>query len=311
MNKFKRFLYRLGFLKRYSSVDDFRYLRRLVSGRSSDAGLYCSEKDRAQYSRKNGAVVYFKNLGAGCFLRANSDIHIESKVLRGVEDSMCLQKLLLNFISDGVFVDVGANVGCFSVPIALSRPNSLVYAFEPNPAAVERLEFNLNLNSSCRNLEIKKFALGEKEGAFDFYAFSDQDIGQSSLLQPVNCKENPLKIQVQVKTLDSVFDQINRRVDGIKIDVQGAELSVLRGSKKIISKDRPVILLEHEDVNFNNQADATYFKNELRDFFATHDYGVYYVSKKNPELLFPVQWDMSLNGDLLALPLARISCLGD
>ena len=86
------------------------------------------------------------------------------------------------------------------------------------------------------------------------------------------------------------------------MDVQGFEREVLLGAQGLVATHRPAILFEHEDQNFTTAAQAEQAKRDLARFFEEHCYGVFYITRHDPDLLFPVAWDRPLLGDLLALP---------
>ena len=88
----------------------------------------------------------------------------------------------------------------------------------------------------------------------------------------------------------------------IKIDVQGVELQTLKGASQIIDKDRPILIFEHEDINFPDKQTSEDAKKGLYNFFREKNYSVFYISRFSRGMLFPVQWEKHLNGDLLGLP---------
>ena len=301
LKKIRHWLYRWNWLKRYQSIDSYRYLKRLASGKDSDGGEYFSDKDQAQFTAGGEILVRFPFRGQYCQMYCRPNSHIEAGLVRHSEHSMRLQHIIAEYLHEGVFVDVGANVGTFSIPLAKGFPRSLVVAFEPNPSAHERFVRNMRLNA-VSNIQLRIEGVGEDEGEFTLYAFSGLDMGQSSFLPPTHDQDLPMEITVPVVTLDNALEEIDRKIDVIKIDVQGKEISVLRGGKATIEKQRPLILLEHEDCNFSDPETARTARASLKEFFSAVRYDVFYITRKDVNLLFPVRWESSLNGDLLAIP---------
>lgn len=143
---------------------------------------------------------------------------------------------------DDVFVDVGANVGYYSILAA--KAGAHVYAFEPIPATYQRL---------CRNIEINQLAtvrtfcagLGEKADSKIFYY--NQMCSSSSSRVNLACHFEGTAVQVEcpIVTLDEICVQEKiDRVDLIKCDVEGGELSVFRGGVETLKKHRPYVLCE-------------------------------------------------------------------
>jgi len=144
-------------------------------------------------------------------------------------------------LKKGVFIDVGANIGKYSVILGKQLGNNgKVIAFEPVPYTLKILKRNVELNE-LKNVTALPFALGEKEERKDFYL--DAVGGSGSLLkQGVRKRE---KIRVTVRKLDNVLEELKiNRVDLIKIDVERAEHLVLKGAVKTLKKYYPKIIFE-------------------------------------------------------------------
>lgn len=142
--------------------------------------------------------------------------------------------------ADWIVFDVGANVGYYSLLLAKLAPQGEVHAFEPHPLARKILEVNLLLNN-LENLKVNPVALAEKEGRSDFCL--TKDTGFSSFRE-IGRVEFLKKIQVPCLTLDQyVQSQGIKKIDFIKIDVEGAEGLVLNGAKKTLDELRPPLLM--------------------------------------------------------------------
>lgn len=158
---------------------------------------------------------------------------------------------LRRFVRPGsTIVDVGANTGHFSRRLALSAPNVTVVAFEPQSYA--RLIMRLSgMIRPMGNVLILPFALGTEPGLAQLnlpvkrgHSFGTglAHLGASSRL----AERFPLVWELaSVQTLDAVLARLDLPpVSLMKIDVEGFELSVLKGARKTIERDRPVILAE-------------------------------------------------------------------
>lgn len=132
------------------------------------------------------------------------------------------------------FIDVGANVGAYSVLVGSYRPGVSITAVEPDREARNRLAENLALNELAA--EVIPAALAEEPGQARFTSGLD-----STNHLAVSASEEA--VDVEVRTLDAVAG--DRRVSLVKIDVEGAELAVLRGGHRLLSRpDAPPVLFE-------------------------------------------------------------------
>jgi FkbM family methyltransferase len=145
--------------------------------------------------------------------------------------------LLPRFREGGVFVDVGANVGAYSLRAA-SRGME-VHSFEPVPQNVQVLRRNSEINNLT--LDIEEVALGSSEG--------------TTRLAPSGASSRITKaggIEVPLRTLDS-FNL--PRLDLLKVDVEGYELEVLRGAGDTLARCHPAMMVEmHHWVGAESEA---------------------------------------------------------
>jgi FkbM family methyltransferase len=152
---------------------------------------------------------------------------------------------LLHFLKPGdVFVDCGANIGYFSVLAGhLVSPMGKVIAIEANPLTQPLLDRNLRLNGFGK---IVRCALASSAGDLELFmpragdAYSSMRTG--GLVTGTDIKRFP----VPGRTLDEVVSSLSlQRLDLIKIDIEGAELDVLRSAKRVMRELRPMIICEY------------------------------------------------------------------
>lgn len=136
-----------------------------------------------------------------------------------------------------VFVDVGANIGLFTVTAALLDPQIQVFAFEPNPASHHLLEENLQLNQ-LTNVTTLPAAVGEKPGTASLDISSPQ-AGMHSIYGP-----GTRRIDVPVISLDAFLAERHAVPSFFKIDVEGYEPQVLLGMKNSLRRGGLQIILE-------------------------------------------------------------------
>jgi FkbM family methyltransferase len=162
----------------------------------------------------------------------------------------------------GIVFDVGANVGNYTKSILKFNPEALVYAFEPHPLTFNKLTNNM----SGIFFNAINFAVGDNSSELSLYDYKINDgSSHASLYKDVieNIHKSPsVEHKVNVISLDE-FVAMNglNIISLLKIDVEGNELNVLKGSKKIIGEGR--VLAIHFEFNEMNISSRTYF----RDFW--------------------------------------------
>lgn len=143
-------------------------------------------------------------------------------------------KRLTGEVREGdIIADVGAFTGLYTV--ALAKKTGIagkVVAFEPNPDNVAKLRRHVELNRISSRVEILAIAAGDKDGLLTFYAESDRV--SHIVTRPGDA--GGACIEVMSKTLDNIFR--GKKLDIIKIDVEGYEEKVLLGAKKLLKREK-------------------------------------------------------------------------
>ena len=142
-------------------------------------------------------------------------------------------------------IDVGANLGQFTIASVKTWPQAKVYSFEPLPAAYRKMEsYTLGMD----RVEKMQKAIGDKQGTADFH-ISNFDLASSILpLGSEHKKAFPTiqeteVVKVQVDTLDNCFENKNiTRPCLLKVDVQGYEANVLKGAEGLLHQVDYVLL---------------------------------------------------------------------
>ncbi|MDO9521568.1 MAG: FkbM family methyltransferase [Pseudohongiella sp.] len=143
---------------------------------------------------------------------------------------------------DGVFVDVGANIGQHS--LYMSQTSKHVIAFEPFTPVRARLEHHKKLNR-ITNIEIHALGLSNVTEQQPFYAPSGANAGIGSFDPDSTCKGNKSIGALQLIRGDEFFDQCGLpQLHLIKIDVEGFEKKVLLGLRNTLTRFRPLIVCE-------------------------------------------------------------------
>lgn len=165
----------------------------------------------------------------------------------------------------GVVLDIGAYVGFFSLVAALANRNARVFAFEPMAAIHRRLVENIERNQ-LRNVECLNAAVSDSSGTgrlfFSQAALAEGLPTSSSLSESFMAGAPGLTgVDVPLLTIDDFAEsRALARVDLIKIDTETTEPSVLRGMRRVLSRDHPTITCEV----LRNRVDAAAIEAELR-----------------------------------------------
>jgi FkbM family methyltransferase len=141
-----------------------------------------------------------------------------------------------------VFVDGGANCGIFMVAAAgLIGPRGSVYAFEPGRQSFEALQRNVALNGFT-HVHLYQCGLGDRDGTARFY----HNYGNARNFSLANTDSDTTEYEeIKLMALDSLTKKEGlRALDWIKLDVEGAEELVIRGSVQSLLKFKPRIIFE-------------------------------------------------------------------
>jgi FkbM family methyltransferase len=164
-------------------------------------------------------------------------------------------------------IDIGANIGAYSLLFNYFWPEANIMAIEPSSYNRPYLDYNLG---HIPNIEIRQLALGSERSTGEIAVPSpaqkvinndywDTHTGTLSLYG----KSEYLREKVEIYPLDEL--DVSRPVNFMKIDVEGHELEVLRGARETIKEDKPAMLIEVHDVNLE-MAGTT--KNQLFRYLA-------------------------------------------
>lgn len=200
---------------------------------------------------KNFKKSLFKNVQIG-----ENNFYLLLDPEKGGVDSMLflnkpyeegVTKILLKYLNENsFFIDIGANIGLFTNLGASICKNGKVFAFEP----IKKL-YNQNLKSieknKFNNIELFNFACGSKNERSEINVFPNS-IGCSSLVRDqismVGLNTRSFKEKIYVKKLDDLIKNI-KKIDLIKMDIEGFEYFAFLGMKKLLKKFKPKIIFEY------------------------------------------------------------------
>jgi FkbM family methyltransferase len=173
-----------------------------------------------------------------------------------------------------VVVDIGAHIGRYTI-ISSKRvgQNGKVIAIEAHPGNFEMLNRNIKLNNLTNVIPLN-YAAYSKQTKLDLYWYMENSTGHNSIM--LNYKSTNYKgnfVQVNTNTLDDLLLQqqngINE-VNWIKIDVEGAELEVLKGAVNTLSKSKDISLL----IEIHTLQDGTNSYNQIIQFLKVYNFKI-------------------------------------
>lgn len=171
-----------------------------------------------------------------------------------------------------VFFDIGAHVGYYSLKSArVVGPSGRVVSFEPNPRTVKMLEANIRMSNAV-NITVEPIACTDREQTVDLYSGAADNTGTASLskenAQAFNAKTTPYR--VRGRPIDDVVRELDiTRLDCMKLDVEGAETMVLRGSLETLKRFHPVLVTEVIERQLKSMGSS---EHELRELLTRAGY---------------------------------------
>jgi FkbM family methyltransferase len=197
---------------------------------------------------------------------------------------------LSDVLNEGdVFVDIGANVGLFSLLASkIVGGEGKVLCFEPTPVTFSRLIENVKLND-FKNIHIKNLGLSDKQGKLNFYVSNN---GHDAWNSFAPSQDNKLEssIEVPVSTMDIEFKDIDKsKIKLVKIDVEGWEKFVLYGGKDFLVNYNPTVMVEFTEENTFN---AGYPVHDIYDIMQNYGYVWYTLAngklvKETKKMYYP------------------------
>lgn len=136
-------------------------------------------------------------------------------------------------------VDIGANVGVYSVYLHENQGVTRVHAFEPAPAAFDLLKKNIDIQSQGSKITAYDLALSSQAGEIDFLIVSP--LSGVNRIVPTGAQGDLIK--VHTARLDDVLQTEHERI-AVKIDVEGHEVSVLEGARQFLQENHCYLQIE-------------------------------------------------------------------
>jgi len=172
-----------------------------------------------------------------------------------------------------VVVDAGANIGFFTLAVLATCKRATVHGFEPSPGSYALFKRSIARNNLAGRVVPNRVALYSEPGEMDFHVHATSHGAYDGLRDTAYVGvDRPTRTRVQVTTLDIYARQLALdRLDLLKIDVEGAELFVLRGARDVLSRLHPTVLFE---VGYQNLRPFGILPSHLYRFFEDVGYRV-------------------------------------
>lgn len=183
----------------------------------------------------------------GLMLVNRNDYYMgQSLLIYGECSELELRFLLTLAKNPGYVVEVGANMGMHTVPlaVALAKADRTLYAFEPQPVIFQQLCANLALNG-LTNVRAFPYACGSQNSAlmFDIPDYTKPGNFGSTKLRALETASSRQEV-VQCVRLDDLL--ASGQVGLLKIDVEGFELEVLKGCQGLLARCHPFLYVEND-----------------------------------------------------------------
>ena len=210
-----------------------------------------------------------------------TDVHISAAIAaRGIWEQQETEFLCAVLRPGDVFVDVGANIGYFSLLASrLVGASGSVLAFEPERDNYRLLEANCRLND-CANIRCFEAALGEENASGTLY-LNELNRGDHSLYPEQAGRAGQ---DISIVNGSRLIGASHPRVDCIKIDTQGAECDVVAGLRELIAASAAglVMIIEFSPLHLRQAGTSG---RVLLDLLADHDWRMYLMDEAAQGLL--------------------------
>jgi FkbM family methyltransferase len=174
-----------------------------------------------------------------------------------------------------IAVDVGANKGSYLWALSKAIPEGRVIAFEPQPVLVQYLQ-RACAESGLGNVLIEGAGVSEVSGTLSLAIPGDDTSSPGASFEQAVASREPCRfVTVPTVSLDDYFAHETQQIGALKIDVEGHELSVLKGAKALIARHKPTIVCECEARHLTNGSVS-----DVIEFVESMGYAAYFCEGK-------------------------------
>ena len=218
---------------------------------------------------KNNVVYKLPNLKENLAFEIYAD---------GIYERETIETIIKYLPQDGIFLDIGANIGSICIPVSKLRPDVTAICVEASPKVFEYLEYNVKLNKLNNCVLINKLISDKDDELCDF--FSPTELFGKGSSNPSFTNESEI---IKSITIDTLLKKVsNSIVNFIKIDIEGFECFAFNGAEKTLTnKNAPSILFEFLD---SAEKEVHGIKvGDAQKILVKHNYNIFKI-KKNKSL---------------------------
>ncbi len=215
-----------------------------------------------------------------------------------------MARLFTRLVEDTeVFLDIGANIGYYSLLASALKPQMKVISFEPAPAVFAYLKDNQELNG-FDHMKPEQLAMSDQDGHLEFFisknpkyvGIADHHLTSTGSFDKVQADRTSIleSVKVQTTTLDNyVQKQKLDKIDLIKLDTEATEHLVLAGAQHVLKNHRPVFFCEVLPGKVEQK---------IAEAFSAHNYLIYRLANTGIERVDLLSHDASITNDHLMIP---------
>jgi FkbM family methyltransferase len=188
-----------------------------------------------------------------------------------------------------VVLDIGGHIGLYAVVFGkLVQPTGKVYSFEPTPDTNKILQKSVVLNKLQKVISVQGEAISKERGETVFY-ISENNADNSNSLVNYKAPNSKSGIKVPLISIDEFSAGLKKKINFIKIDVEGVELDAVIGARETMLRDRPVCILALHPHQVKSKGDTL---EQIWDVVTSYRYEVQYNGKKIDKAFFCAQTDL-------------------
>jgi FkbM family methyltransferase len=233
----------------------------------------------------------------GSFTLSPKSVLFQRLIIYGAYEPAVSSMFLEHVDPNRDVVDVGANVGFFTVGAARRLQKGRVLAIEPTASAFNRLVGNVRDNGIADRVVMEKVLIADApgEGSVNVVDGREEYSSLGRLVHPSVATADAVKEEkASIVTLDFLVAKHQLAPSLIKVDVEGAEFKVLRGAVETLRRFRPYVMAECSDVMLAQQGSSSV---EVRELLASLGYRIV-----NPEAP-GTPLGKTINGDIFCVPI--------
>jgi FkbM family methyltransferase len=219
----------------------------------------------------NNRLVKLPHLGTNIVMDINPK-YFKGFIL-GTHEPNVMKVLNQNLKENMFAIEIGSHIGYFSLYLCNRlKENGKLVLFECSPGVVKLLKRNIEINGFEKFVKIEESAVSDQNSTMDLYITDNSEGATHSIIGGLAGLGK--KIEIQTLTLDEYFNlnKIERKLDFLKIDAEGAEGLILKGAKEVIMKYRPTILIEMHTIDGSTYKLAEELLSEFNYSFEVFDH---------------------------------------